>query len=146
MLRKQGGQYKSWKDRWFTLTKEHFSYYKSMEAEEPIKRIELKEIKSCRVESAERLPSRFPFYFTVEIESRIYVISAKNEQERNEWIAAINDFLKPNNTIEQTPTQKPEEKEPTNEYSHDYQPKVYVLFFFFSFFFFFLLFLLSLFH
>jgi len=35
LLRKQGGQYKSWKDRWFTLTKDSLAYYKSHDVRPP---------------------------------------------------------------------------------------------------------------
>ena len=123
-LRKQGGQYKSWKDRWFTLTKNALSYYKSLDVrdlsllshtqhlhtheahlpllfaeslnqnEEPIKRVLLTEVKACRHESADaRLPARFPFYFSVETDGRVFVISARNETERNEWVEAISKLL-----------------------------------------------------
>jgi len=103
MLRKQGGQYKSWKDRWFTLTKDHFSYYKAPESEEPIKRILLKDVNSCQVENADRVPSRFPFFFSVATETRTFMISSRSEQERNEWIAAINSVTH-QNTKPSTPT------------------------------------------
>jgi len=62
--------------------------------EEPIKRVLLTEVKACRHESADaRLPARFPFYFSVETDGRVFVISARNETERNEWVEAISKLL-----------------------------------------------------
>jgi hypothetical protein len=65
-----------------------------IQTDEPIKRIPLKEVKACRHESADaRLPARFPFYFSVETDGRVFVISARNESERNEWCEAISKLL-----------------------------------------------------
>jgi hypothetical protein len=124
ILRKQGGQYKSWKDRWFTLTKDCLSYYKSLETEEPIKRIALKDIKSCKQDNSNdvRFPSRYPYYFCVETDARTYAISARNESERNEWVDAINK-LKTETAHPQVAPQKEVETISTSDKPSDIVPK-----------------------
>lgn len=128
ILRKQGGQYKSWKDRWFTLTKEHLSYYKTQESEEPIKRIPIKEIKSCKNESGDdKLPSRYQFFFSVETELRQYMITARTETERNEWVTAISQLIsgEKKDKVEEPAPAKEAETASISDKNQDVTPKAY---------------------
>ena len=95
ILRKQGGGVKTWKERYFTLTKDALAYYKSKDDKEPIDSIAVAKIRVCqREETDTRNPSRFPHYFSVDIGNRVYVIGSRDEPERNAWVDAINSLIK----------------------------------------------------
>jgi len=95
ILRKQGGGVKTWKERYFTLTKDALAYYKAKEDKEPIDSIPVAKIRVCqREETDTRNPSRFPHYFSVDVGNRVYVIGSRDEPERNAWVDAINSLIK----------------------------------------------------
>ena len=95
LMRKQGGSVKSWKERWFTLTKDHLSYYKSRDDKEPIDAIPVNKIRVCqREETDTRNPSQFPHYFSVDVGHRVYVIGARSEADRDEWVEEISKLVR----------------------------------------------------
>ena len=99
--------------------------------EEPIKRILLTEVKACRHESADaRLPARFPFYFSVETDGRVFVISARNETERNEWVDAISKLLGSSNQkpVKYPPFSFPSPLSHANQTTHIYSLCCYTFF------------------
>ena len=96
ILRKQGGSIKSWKERWFTLTAENLAYYKVAGDKEPIDAIPLNKIRVCQREetSDPRNAAGFAHHFSVDVANRVYVIGARTEAERNEWVDAINNLIR----------------------------------------------------
>lgn len=110
LLKKQGGSHKSWKDRWFVLTVDSLAYFKQREDSMPIKVVPVSEILDCHRENADTKygPGRHLCYFSVATEGRVYIIAAKNESERSDWVDGINSLLN-SSKIEEADIKKQQE-------------------------------------
>eukprot|EP00727_Mastigamoeba_balamuthi_P003236 m51a1_g1291 putative domain-containing protein (1098) ;mRNA; r:174576-178647 len=84
MLVKQGGMRKSWKLRWFVLTKGKLYYFKSPRDKRPKGEMEL--VRRCVWTNPLR-----PMMFSLSGEAGVRVLHmvASTEQERDEWVRAI---------------------------------------------------------
>ena len=87
-----GGSHKSWKDRWFILTSTSLAYYKQRDDAAPISSIELSTVSSCRAEPNDT-KAKLTCLFSVATEGRVYLISAKSDIERDEWVQSIGSQL-----------------------------------------------------
>jgi len=90
---KQGGEIKTWKTRWFVLSKGYLSYYESRYDEEPIHSVN---VRSCplREEPPEVVGRRF--CFSIEsfeprksIERRKFVMCCDSEEDRRSWVEQL---------------------------------------------------------
>jgi len=84
-LTKEGGGFKSWKKRWFTLKDSDLSYYKAKGDTEALGSISLST--AGRIQHMDR--KKKPFGFEVPTPSRTFYLAAETETERSAWIDAI---------------------------------------------------------
>merc|ERR1711939_761456 len=86
-LMKKGAKRKNWTNRWFVLRGNQLEYYKDPIDLKPRGTIQL-------TGSTVGLSDSKPHTFTIDTESRVFLISAKNSTLRDQWIAAIKDCVK----------------------------------------------------
>jgi len=90
-MTKQGGFWRTWHKRWFTLIGNVLEYYVQPG-------VELKgSINIMECISVERAPEckKQPAFKIIKGETRTYYIVAENEKEVNEWVTAIHNVLHP---------------------------------------------------
>ncbi|KAL9646970.1 hypothetical protein ABK040_013828 [Willaertia magna] len=87
ILKKQGGNFKSVKKRYFVLKDSQLSYYKSEKEMEPIDSIDLR---NTKVETTKNTKCGI----TLHTVGRQYFFLAENEKEKDEWINAIDTVTK----------------------------------------------------
>ncbi|EGD74646.1 hypothetical protein PTSG_06011 [Salpingoeca rosetta] len=84
-LTKLGKVRKTWKVRWFSVTKNEFRYYNQRGDSQPIRVLDLCECK--RVERTE-VPGKF-HAFCVEMPTREFLMYAATEDEADAWVAVL---------------------------------------------------------
>ncbi|XP_040184435.1 dual adapter for phosphotyrosine and 3-phosphotyrosine and 3-phosphoinositide isoform X1 [Rana temporaria] len=84
-LVKQGGRVKTWKNRWFILSRNELKYYKDQMAQEPIKTLDLTECSAVQFDYSQEKVNCFCLVFPV----RTYYLCAKTGAEADEWIRIL---------------------------------------------------------
>ncbi|XP_072262916.1 dual adapter for phosphotyrosine and 3-phosphotyrosine and 3-phosphoinositide [Pyxicephalus adspersus] len=84
-LTKQGGRVKTWKTRWFILSRNELKYYKDQMAQEPIKTLDLTECSAVQFDYSQERVNCFCLVFPV----RTYYLCAKTGAEADEWIKIL---------------------------------------------------------
>lgn len=92
---KLGAVRKSWKERYFTLTVDQFSYFESRKTMKVKGRVATHTIKSVTevstsVPSSNKLLADFPFLIDINCGRRTFRIGFKTSEELKEWISALN--------------------------------------------------------
>ena len=88
-LFKKGGVMKSWSRRYFVLTPQSLSYFKSelhQSARQPLGRIFLSDIVRISTESTEK---RKAFVFALLTKKRTVLLQAANTEDREKWAEAV---------------------------------------------------------
>jgi len=97
-LSKCGGSHKSWKTRWFVLTKDVLYYFDKEVSTEPLGVIQLKDYCKCKgMEGNAFQITRKDNSFFLEMPYRIFKIQANDWRQSEEWaesIANIGDFIR----------------------------------------------------
>jgi len=101
-LVKQGGQHKSWNDRWVVLTPVSLKYFSGRTNAEQDSKNSLGELvmTDCfKVEPCEDQldgrTTRLAYCFYVTHKKRNYYFSAGSEQDKQEWITTLREYIKP---------------------------------------------------
>lgn len=84
-LTKQGGTVKTWKQRWFVCIRNQLSYFEDRADEKPINTIDLTECSDCSVTEF----SGKTFCFSLSFRDRIWIFSAQNENDMNDWVELL---------------------------------------------------------
>lgn len=84
-LTKEGGKFKSWKKRWFSLKGSLLTYSGQPGKPSELGRIHLSDVSDARA-AAKKGKN---FIFEIVTPYRVFVVKAENEQERSEWMDAI---------------------------------------------------------
>eukprot|EP00128_Syssomonas_multiformis_P006576 Colp12_sorted_trinity150504_noHs@9786 len=84
-LTKEGGSFKSWKERWFVLKGTSLFYYKSEQDKEPIG--EVPNLNSAQVYQGESQKKGFLFH--IQTPERLWNIIAKDRTDGEAWVEAI---------------------------------------------------------
>ncbi|XP_061650586.1 dual adapter for phosphotyrosine and 3-phosphotyrosine and 3-phosphoinositide isoform X3 [Phyllopteryx taeniolatus] len=91
-LLKQGAIVKSWKQRWFTLSRNELKYFKDQVYEEPIRTLDLKACSAVQFDYSQERINCFCLVFP----ERTFYLCAKTGVEADEWIKILRwklDFL-----------------------------------------------------
>jgi hypothetical protein len=84
-----------WQKRWFECNGTFLAYYKSRRKEKLLAALSLPQTGDIRLEntnsSNENEKSRSGF-FTIELNSRTYVLQAKSEEEAQKWVVTLNNL------------------------------------------------------
>ncbi|KAM4707885.1 dual adapter for phosphotyrosine and 3-phosphotyrosine and 3-phosphoinositide [Discoglossus pictus] len=84
-LTKQGGRVKSWKTRWFILSRNELKYYKDQMSPEPIRTLDLSECTAVQFDYSQEKVNCFCLVFPL----RTYFMCAKTGAEADEWIKIL---------------------------------------------------------
>ncbi|XP_018419779.1 PREDICTED: dual adapter for phosphotyrosine and 3-phosphotyrosine and 3-phosphoinositide [Nanorana parkeri] len=84
-LTKQGGRVKTWKTRWFILSRNELKYYKDQMAQEPIKTLDLTECSAVQFDYSQERVNCFCLVFPL----RTFYLCAKTGAEADEWIKIL---------------------------------------------------------
>uniref|UniRef100_A0A8C4R6E4 Pleckstrin homology domain containing, family A (phosphoinositide binding specific) member 1a n=1 Tax=Eptatretus burgeri TaxID=7764 RepID=A0A8C4R6E4_EPTBU len=90
---KQGLVMKTWRRRYFVLDENMLRYYKSEEDKEPIKVVQVKDIKNAK-ESHNAMASMRDNLFEITTNNRTFLVQADSPLEMKNWICAINSTRK----------------------------------------------------
>merc|ERR1712137_1308904 len=90
-LTKQGGNFKSWKTRWFVLKGDTIYYFKSKKDTEQTGEIKLGSTSSCNPEPAQSKKGRYRF--SVGTVNRIFHIFSESEQDMQDWVEKISQAI-----------------------------------------------------
>jgi len=90
-LLKQGANRKNWKRRWFVLKNGVVQYYASEMDKKPLGRFNLCDC--FAIQLADEDKAKRPYTFELLFPNRIFLISAANESERDEWMEALEDCV-----------------------------------------------------
>uniref|UniRef100_UPI00358E77ED pleckstrin homology domain-containing family A member 1-like n=1 Tax=Myxine glutinosa TaxID=7769 RepID=UPI00358E77ED len=117
---KQGLVMKTWRRRYFVLDENMLRYYKSEEEKEPIKVVQVKDIKNAK-ESKNAMASMRDNLFEIITNNRTFLVQADSPLEMQNWIGAINStckglglmsFMKPNGGGVKEKVSSPSDKSP----------------------------------
>lgn len=96
-LMKKGQRRRNWKQRWFVLNENSFSYYSSPTKDQLKGSIDMKtkdviieEAKELKFKSKER---KFCFKISIKSQNKEYIIDANTEAEMYGWIRVLNKVL-----------------------------------------------------
>ncbi|OCT99955.1 hypothetical protein XELAEV_18005739mg [Xenopus laevis] len=84
-LTKQGGRVKSWKNRWFILSRNELKYFKDKVSAEPIRTLDLTECSAVQFDYSQEKVNCFCMVFPL----RTYYLCAKTGAEADEWIKML---------------------------------------------------------
>ncbi|KAM4807732.1 dual adapter for phosphotyrosine and 3-phosphotyrosine and 3-phosphoinositide [Rhinophrynus dorsalis] len=84
-LTKQGGRVKSWKTRWFILSRNELKYFKDRLSSDPIRTLDLKECSAVQFDYSQEKVNCFCLVFPL----RTYYLCAKTGAEADEWIKIL---------------------------------------------------------
>lgn len=87
MLTKLGGSYGKWQKRYFVLDDLWLHYYKNAKAKEPKGSVDLV---GCKAEFETAKKKKYCFRISHPDRPRIFYVTAKGEEERRQWVDAIN--------------------------------------------------------
>jgi len=79
-----------WQKRWFETNGVYLTYYKSRKMEKLLAALSLPQVGEIKVGSPEEDPENQAGLFTLELNTRIYTLRAKNDAEALLWVNALN--------------------------------------------------------
>lgn len=109
-LIKRGGNFKSWKKRWFVAKDNKLAYYATPGDKVPKGSIALavSTVKACLDDSKALGCPEESFLFELVTTGRVYYIGASTSEDRDAWVAAIKQSQQKFDTLRRSrPTQKP---------------------------------------
>ena len=84
-LKKEGGNIKSWKQRWIVILRNELSYYEDRASDRPIRTLNLND---CRRAGYSNIPGKTNCFY-LEFPDRTWNFSANTSKEVEEWIAIL---------------------------------------------------------
>lgn len=78
-----------WQKRWFETNGIYLTYYKSRKADKLLAALSLPQVGEIRIIKAEEDSERLEGLFSIELNSRIYVLRAKNTEEAQLWVTML---------------------------------------------------------
>lgn len=79
-----------WQKRWFETNGVYLTYYKSRKAEKLLAALSLPQVGETRVVTAAEDPEHLDGLFSLELNSRIYMLRAKSNEEAQLWVNMLN--------------------------------------------------------
>lgn len=79
-----------WQKRWFETNGVYLTYYKSRKMEKLLAALSLPQVGEIKLVPPEDDPERQGGLFTLELNTRIYTLRAKSDQEAQLWVMTLN--------------------------------------------------------
>lgn len=79
-----------WQKRWFETNGVYLTYYKSRKMEKLLAALSLPQVGEIKLVPPEEDPERQGGLFTLELNTRIYTLRAKSDQEAQLWVMTLN--------------------------------------------------------
>ncbi len=79
-----------WQKRWFETNGVYLTYYKSRKMEKLLAALSLPQVGEIRLVPPEEDPEHQNGLFTLELNTRIYTLRAKSDQEAQLWVNTLN--------------------------------------------------------
>lgn len=92
-LTKQGGKVKTWKERWFILDRNEFSYYEKVGSRCAKGKIDLRDCKGTRKFILPQVIPGKEFAFELTLPWRDYIMVSDNVKDRDDWVHVIEQTL-----------------------------------------------------
>lgn len=100
-----------WQKRWFETNGVYLTYYKSRKMEKLLAALSLPQVGEIKIVPPEDDPEHQSGLFTLELNTRIYTLRAKSDQEAHLWVNTLNklrlDGMNPGNTNNIANSDKP---------------------------------------
>eukprot|EP01038_Epipyxis_sp_PR26KG_P008007 gene8007-10851_t len=78
-----------WQKRWFETNGMYLTYYKSKKMEKLLAALSLPQVGEIKVVPASQDPEKNQGLFSLELNTRIYVLRAKNDEEAENWVKTL---------------------------------------------------------
>lgn len=79
-----------WQKRWFETNGVYLTYYKSRKAEKLLAALSLPQVGEIRTVPASEDPEKLDGMFSLELNSRVYMLRAKSNEEALMWVNMLN--------------------------------------------------------
>jgi hypothetical protein len=78
-----------WQKRWFETNGVYLTYYKSKKMEKLLAALSLPQVGDIKVVSADQDPEQLDGLFSIELNTRIYTLRAKSNEEAELWVSTL---------------------------------------------------------
>lgn len=78
-----------WQKRWFETNGVYLTYYKSRKMEKLLAALSLPQVGEIKLVPADLDPEHLDGLFTIELNTRIYTLRAKSDEEAKEWVRIL---------------------------------------------------------
>ena len=79
-----------WQKRWFETNGVYLTYYKTKKMEKLLAALSLPQVGEIKLLPADQDPERLEGLFTIELNTRVYILRAKSSQEAASWVNMLN--------------------------------------------------------
>lgn len=79
-----------WQKRWFETNGVYLTYYKSRKMEKLLAALSLPQVGEIKITPAAEDPEGQPGLFAIELNTRIYTLRAKSDEEAQQWVNMLN--------------------------------------------------------
>jgi hypothetical protein len=78
-----------WQKRWFETNGAYLTYYKSKKMEKLLAALALPQVGDIKIVPAEDDPEHLDGLFSIELNTRIYILRAKSNEEAQQWVSTL---------------------------------------------------------
>jgi hypothetical protein len=78
-----------WQKRWFETNGVYLTYYKSKKMEKLLAALSLPQVGDIKLMPADQDPERLDGLFTIELNTRVYILRAKDNDESRNWVKML---------------------------------------------------------
>jgi len=79
-----------WQKRWFETNGVYLTYYKSRKMEKLLAALSLPQVGEIKIVTSQEDPDGQTGLFTIELNTRIYTLRAKSDEEAYQWVNTLN--------------------------------------------------------
>jgi len=79
-----------WQKRWFETNGVYLTYYKSRKMEKLLAALSLPQVGEIKIVTSQEDPEGQTGLFTIELNTRIYTLRAKSDEESLQWVNTLN--------------------------------------------------------
>lgn len=79
-----------WQKRWFETNGVYLTYYKSRKMEKLLAALSLPQVGEIKIVPPDQDPDNQEGLFSIELNTRIYILRAKSAEEVNQWVSVLN--------------------------------------------------------
>mmetsp|Transcript_3233 Transcript_3233/g.3523 ORF Transcript_3233/g.3523 Transcript_3233/m.3523 type:complete len:154 (+) Transcript_3233:254-715(+) len=79
-----------WQKRWFETNGAYLTYYKSKKMEKLLAALSLPQVGDIKIVTPDQDPEQLDGLFSIELNTRIYTLRAKSNEEALQWVNTLN--------------------------------------------------------